>query len=308
MEQSVAQESVEALADSGRIPHAVLIEGGEAVGRVEAATMLAAAALCEGKGKKPCRVCGACKKVFSGLSPDVSLIKTESDKKTLSVALIRKIGKDAFILPNESKGKVYIIAEGEALQDYAQNALLKLLEEPPENVFFIICAPDACIFLPTLLSRVTRLSLKESRSLQGDDFKEAMELSLAITNALLQKDGFALLEATSVLYKSDKKYALLKSALQLFEHALRDALVINAGKPELVRSFPAESARLAKEFEREQLLEMQRAAEEISGCTERSANKNLTATRLAGLLSAAAGLQGREAKGHGLHGRGLKSH
>ena len=98
---------------------------------------LAAAMLCEGDGeKRPCGVCRHCKKSLRGIHPDVMLITRPLDdkgkmKKEIQVEQIRSMVSTALIMPNEAEKKVYIIRDAGAMNATAQNALLKLLEEPP---------------------------------------------------------------------------------------------------------------------------------------------------------------------------------
>ena len=71
----------------------------------------------------------------------------------------RELAADACVLPNEAEGKAYIIRDADTMNNYAQNAALKLLEEPPKGVVFILCACNAQKFLPTVRSRCVETSL-----------------------------------------------------------------------------------------------------------------------------------------------------
>ncbi|MBQ1896132.1 MAG: DNA polymerase III subunit delta', partial [Clostridia bacterium] len=111
---------LQTLVDAGRVPHALVIDGGTFESRLYCAKELAAALLKEDK------------KVMADIHPDVITVLPEEKKKTLSVDVIRKMREDAYIIPNENERKVYIIGRAELMLDYAQNALLKILEEPPK--------------------------------------------------------------------------------------------------------------------------------------------------------------------------------
>ena len=113
---------------------------------------------CTGGGDVPCRACTACRKVFSGTHPDVITVD-DPEKKTVSVDLVRDARADAFIRPNEGKRKIYIIPRAQDLGPAAQNALLKLLEEPPQYAAFLLLATNPGALLPTIRSRAVQLSL-----------------------------------------------------------------------------------------------------------------------------------------------------
>ena len=103
--------------------------------------------------------CRCCRKIYADIHPDVSFIRRlyQKDGKTLRseiiVDQIRAVAKDSVVLPNEAGGKVYVFPEAEFLNLSAQNALLKLLEEPPEGVYFLLCSPNLHALLPTVRSR-----------------------------------------------------------------------------------------------------------------------------------------------------------
>ena len=143
----------------GRLPHAVLIEGPEGIGKKTAARMLAQLALCGGD-KPPCGVCTHCVKVAQNLHPDLRLFAVPAGKKEFPVDLVREIRQEAYILPNEAACKVYLLEKAHAMNAAAQNALLKLIEEPPAFVRFILLCENRSMMLPTILSRVTSIELE----------------------------------------------------------------------------------------------------------------------------------------------------
>jgi len=133
--------------------------------RAEAVRM-AAAMLCTGEGDKPCGTCRSCRLVNGGIHPDVSFISRPLDdkgkqKREIYVDQIRRMAADAWILPQEADRKVYIITEAHKMNIQAQNAALKILEEPPEWVRFILCADNAEELLPTVRSRCTLVRVEE---------------------------------------------------------------------------------------------------------------------------------------------------
>lgn len=141
--------------------HAVILSGGGEVTKERART-LAAALLCQGTGEKPCRVCRHCRKVFRGdfpgIHPDVAAVERGFNtagklRREITVDQIRALVEDASVLPNEAEHKVYILPEADTMNIAAQNAFLKLLEEPPAFVSFLLCAENPMALLETVRSR-----------------------------------------------------------------------------------------------------------------------------------------------------------
>ena len=97
---------------------------------------LAAAMLCRSDGVRPCRTCRDCRKVYDGVHPDVIYVAPDPDAKvpTIKVDQIRSIAATAYILPSEAEKKVYVLRQADTMNLSAQNAFLKLLEEPPQAV------------------------------------------------------------------------------------------------------------------------------------------------------------------------------
>lgn len=142
----------------GGLSHFYILSGPAGSGKKTLGKILAAAYQCTGSGDKPCGECPHCKKIFGGGHPDV--ITVDSDKATIPVKLIRDyLQPDVYIRPNEGKRKVYLIPRAQAMLDPAQNALLKLLEEPPSYCAFILMTDNPEKILTTIRSRAVELSL-----------------------------------------------------------------------------------------------------------------------------------------------------
>ncbi len=144
-----------------RLSHAYMITGTDADRRKDTAIRLAASLLCTGENA-PCSRCRDCRKVFSGIHPDVIFVERQPDTKgqlhrELLVDQIRSMTSDAVIAPNEASRKVYILPEADRMNLPAQNALLKALEDPPGHACFLLCAAAADSLLPTVRSRCVRL-------------------------------------------------------------------------------------------------------------------------------------------------------
>lgn len=134
--------------------HSYIISGQKGAGKLTFAKAFSAALLCENQG---CFSCSDCKRVLSLQHPDVHLV--ESDKKTISVDLIRELLEEVPISPYEGKKKIYIIRNFGTATPQAQNALLKTLEEPPENVIFLLLCSQAEQLLITIRSRCREIKL-----------------------------------------------------------------------------------------------------------------------------------------------------
>lgn len=141
----------------GGLSHCYILVGPEGSGKKTLARILAAAYQCTGDGDRPCGICPNCHKIFGGGHPDV--ITVDSDKATVPVSLIREMQTDAYTRPNEGRRKVYIIPRAQDMQAPAQNALLKLLEEPPSYCAFLLLTDSAEKLLTTVRSRAVELNL-----------------------------------------------------------------------------------------------------------------------------------------------------
>lgn len=143
---------------SDRLLHAYIVAGPEGEERDQYAYSLAAAMLCEGSGQVPCGECRACRKTLRRLHPDILTVTKPEDKTQFTVDPIRDMRADAAIAPNEAKCKVYIFENCDLMNEAAQNALLKTLEEPPAHSCFILKVENPSLLRPTVRSRCAELS------------------------------------------------------------------------------------------------------------------------------------------------------
>ncbi len=139
----------------GAVSHAYLFTGEAGTGKRKMAFWLAQALLCLDQTQAPCGRCEQCIRAESGNNPDLNrfALTDLSSKKSIGADDIRAVIADAYIKPFGARYKVYIIEDGDALTPAAQNAMLKILEEPPSYVVFIICSTNADSLLPTVVSR-----------------------------------------------------------------------------------------------------------------------------------------------------------
>lgn len=152
------RESVLASVAMRRIPHAIIIEGEKGTGRHTLAKYIAISAVCSGENA-PCGVCRGCHLAETGTHPDITVTAPEDGKKNITVAQIRNLRNDAFVKPHMASGRVFIIDKADTMNEQAQNALLKVLEEPPGETVFILIAESKAALLDTVISRCTVLSL-----------------------------------------------------------------------------------------------------------------------------------------------------
>ncbi len=138
---------------TGRIPNALLFSGAIGTGKNEAAFEFAKLCNCIAGKSLSCGQCPSCKKIDAGMHPDMIRLGLEETKKIISISQIRGVGRLLSAKPNEATHRMVLIQDAESMNVQAQNALLKVLEEPPENTFFILTAVRTAPLLPTILSR-----------------------------------------------------------------------------------------------------------------------------------------------------------
>ena len=124
---------------------------------------LSAAAVCADPDNKPCGSCRHCRKAQDGVHPDIIHIRRELDdkgkpRKEIRVDQIRDMIGQAQIMSNEANGKAFVIHEAELMNESAQNALLKLLEEPPRGVVLVLSTATPTMLLETVRSRCIEIS------------------------------------------------------------------------------------------------------------------------------------------------------
>ena len=143
-----------------KISHAYILNGPEDSGKMMLAEAFAMVLQCEGEGERPCLACRSCKQAMDHNQPDIIYVSHEKPN-TIGVDDIRaQINNDIGIKPYSSRYKVYIVDEAQKMNQQAQNALLKTIEEPPAYGVILLLTTNADSFLPTILSRCITLNLK----------------------------------------------------------------------------------------------------------------------------------------------------
>ena len=289
----------------GKNAHFYLISGPAGAGKGKLARRLSAAVMCQGQ-EKPCLRCSHCRKVLDGVHPDVIFV-TDPEHKTVPVRLIRQIRDDVFVRPNEGSHKVYIFPQEMGVE--GQNALLKILEEPPHYGVFLLLTDNADKILPTVRSRCVELALQpleenllcrtlekefpqagreaveaaasrsggflgQARSLLSGDGQEKQQ-TLDFVRAFGQKDAY-LLTCTLVSMEKWKRDQLIEM-LQQWTEILEDAMAARAGHPPLLRL----SAELAS---RRSARELNDGVEKLRKCIE-YAQGNVSPAAICGYLA-----------------------
>ena len=218
------ETAILSLIRSGRIPHTLIIEGGDQDERSSAALLLTAGAVCK-SNERPCLCCAACRKVLDGNHPDVFL--PEPSKNLKSGILSLKDLRDGClsqisIKPNEADCKVTVFAEADRLlREDSQNALLKSIEEPPQSLYFIFTAESAKALLLTIRSRARIITLKRPQI--TDEESEAA--AAAVIDGIVSLYEYDLLRALHAL--SDK--GRMQGALSAVIEKLRQTLSFYSG-------------------------------------------------------------------------------
>lgn len=149
--------------ENGRLPHAFLIGGPSGSGKTALATQMAAAINCKEKNNLnmplPCGKCNNCRRIYEGNFPDLKILSKRKDKATIGVEAVKDFREDMFLSSTEAESKIYIIDDAECMTTEAQNALLKVLEEPPRSVIILLLATECDRILTTIKSRAQYIAM-----------------------------------------------------------------------------------------------------------------------------------------------------
>ncbi len=152
---------------ANRLPHALVISGEKGIGKKFFAKEICKMLVCRGENV-PCSECAQCEKTENGVHPDIFNIFPSGKSQTIGVKDIEVVFKNAYIKPNDADFKVFIINNAERMNRFSQNALLKIIEEPPEYLFFLFTCENTAALLPTVRSRLTEIRLSPASILQAE--------------------------------------------------------------------------------------------------------------------------------------------
>lgn len=254
---------------AGRIVHALLFSGPRGTGKRTAARWFSQTMLCRGEDR-PCGVCPACKRFLAGTHPDVKVIQPE--KNAIKVDVIRELLDYLSMRPYEGGKHIAIIEQADKMNDNAQNALLKTLENPVGDVMFFLLTDAPGGLLSTILSRCQNvrfspLSVDEcayvlqkkgveqqrafllaglaqgsvGRALEMDGDENFFELRNRVLNSLEALNGDASVAYASSMLAEEKGSE--RNVLEIMELWARDLMAVQNGAEPFERS---DIERLAK--------------------------------------------------------------
>lgn len=308
------------LIESGRFPHALIIEGEEGIGKKTLAKDIACALVCRGNDK-PCGECAQCKKAIGAIHPDISEYISAGTANSFHVDTVRNIINDAYVQPNEADYKIYILANAHCMNQNAQNALLKILEEPPKYVVFILTTNSKSALLSTVLSRSVCVSLegvdieraanyitshcenvdyntakktvetfngnigKAIDSLQDSKTSELVDVCNKICKALATSNEYEMMTLCSVFQK-DRQGVVF--ACDLLKSIFRDALFA-AESSEHISGQEESAALLKSSLSRQSLIKLINTCDELKSTALSNANNALLITKFCYSLNRAIG-------------------
>lgn len=229
--QEVMAKSLKQAVASGKISHAYLFSGPRGTGKTSAAKIFAKAMNCPHQVEgEPCNTCDLCLDITKGALEDVIEIDAASNN---GVDEIRDIRDKSTYAPSRASHKVYIIDEVHMLSTGAFNALLKTLEEPTENVVFILATTELHKIPATILSRVQRFEFKSIKA-------PAIRKHLA---HVLDQEGISY-EADALSLVANRAEGGMRDALSILDQALSlsDATGVTAAIVEDITGSIAQSA------------------------------------------------------------------
>lgn len=206
-DQVVGQDGITRILKSqlqtGRLSHAYLFTGSRGTGKTSCAKIMAKAVNCtQPQDGNPCNRCAACRSIDAGTCMDVLEIDAASNN---GVDNIRELRDDAIYSPSEVRYRVYIVDEVHMLSISAFNALLKIIEEPPEHLIFILATTELHKVPATILSRCQRFAFRRigpedvAGRLQFVAYQEGIDLAPSAAMALGRMADGALRDGLSLL-------------------------------------------------------------------------------------------------------------
>ena len=230
----------------GRLHHAYLFTGTRGTGKTSCAKILAKAVNClDPQDGNPCNCCAACRAIDDGSCMDVLEIDAASNNGVDSVRVLRD---DAIYTPSEVKRRVYIIDEVHMLSIAAFNALLKIIEEPPEHLIFILATTELNKVPATILSRCQRFSFRRLRPediagrLNFIAYQEGIQIAPAALRLLARladgamRDGVSLLDQCASACQGELTEELVCQTLGLAGVKRTGELLMAAGKQDTAQA------------------------------------------------------------------------
>lgn len=306
------KEQLEYLNASGRFPHAIIIEGEEGLGKRTLAREIALNLFCRNEDVSPCRACAQCSKVIKRIHPDIYEYSASGSARSFHVDVIRDIKNDVIMQPNEANYKIYILGNCQGMSESAQNAILKVLEEPPEYAVFILTVTTKSALLETVLSRSVVITLEGVNSAKAADYicskfdeidyntainavsvwngnigkaiesindgKLSKISSIAddICSALLSDNEYDLLKVCSVF---EKDRETLVSVMNYLKTIFRDALLLSKNS-DILSAHEENVKMIASRFSKDKILKLIKTCDEIRVIAQKNGNNALLITKV----------------------------
>lgn len=263
------EQALRSVYATGRVPHAVILEGAPEQ-TLPLAKHLAQAAVCTAPEERPCGHCAGCVKALANSHPDIVVAGGDGGHASFHKEDIAALRENAYIRPNEAECRVFLLQNAQNLTSQAQNALLKVLEEPPATVQFLLTCDQASSLLDTVRSRSQIYTLAAAMPMEDGG------LAAQLAQAVCGTQESALLYLTAPLLKDRQRLRVVLNRLALI---FRDALALRSGGTAV--SGEEDCARmLAKSLPRQRLYDMTQTTRRMAGYVDRNANTALLVTLL----------------------------
>ena len=244
--QKGVTDTLRAQIETGKLSHAYLFTGTRGTGKTSCAKILAKAVNClDPQDGNPCNCCAACRAIDDGSCMDVLEIDAASNNGVDSVRVLRD---DAIYTPSEVRRRMYIIDEVHMLSIAAFNALLKIIEEPPEHLIFILATTELNKVPATILSRCQRFSFRRLRPediagrLNFIAYQEGIQIAPAALRLLSRladgamRDGVSLLDQCASACQGELTEELVCQTLGLAGVKRTGELLMAAGKQDTAQA------------------------------------------------------------------------
>ncbi len=304
-------ELISSMIINDRLSHSFILIGEKGLGRLTLAKHMAKMILCQG-ASKPCNGCKSCRIFESGGHPDLNILTPSGKSENFRADDLRFLISDASVSANEGGYKVYILPEIDKALPVAQNVLLKIIEEPPAKVVFIMTATSKEKILQTVQSRSVALTLPrlsdddclailEERgynpieakktvermganpgkcidALEGSGDNSAFEAAERVMDGLISADEYTIAKELA-FFEGDRLMAT--SAISVLQSVIRDAIVIKSGGGKLYSPMKDKAEILAKNVRTRGLQGMYEAMTEAASRISGSGGMSLTLANLA---------------------------
>jgi len=292
VQMSGLKDQLEQMIFARRLPHAIIIEGENAGQNGKLARLIAHAKLCscESPMSGDCTVCRIMAE--GGKHPDIVEVQGSGKTGAISVDTVRQLHSYGSLVPELADGIVYLLENGDLMLKPAQNAFLKLFEEPPANVTFIITCTSALKMLETIRSRACLLHAvwPEEQAADEDEIRQKAE---QIASLLLSPQDAELLFCLAQYSRTRKEGTAarkeLLAVLGELRAIFRQAMVMDAGAEQIIPNKSAAAAELSRSLSYARLEQLMAELEGLERAVKNNANMALLTTAMCVRLRKAAG-------------------